>query len=306
MSTLVFQTDEHSLEMASGLLKRGKLIAFPTETVYGLGAAIFNPLAIADIFRVKNRPQDNPLIAHIRSIDQMRLIAVDIPEIAFLLAARFFPGPLTIVLKKADSVPSIVSNGGGTIALRMPSHPVAKRLIELTGEPIVAPSANLSGSPSSTCAQHVLSDFEGKIAGVIDGGSTEIGIESTVISLIDPDRPMILRPGAITEEQIEAVLKRKLATLDQDSKKPLSPGMKYRHYAPKAQVLVFDSKELLDEHVKSFPTIKRAITIPQAISFYADLRKADVEGCQEICFLCDEKTKAHLGLMNRLNHAARK
>ena len=193
------------LQRAADLLKAGHLVAFPTETVYGLGAPIFSPEAIQSIFKVKGRPADNPLIAHVSSVEQVSRIALEIPEAFYRLAEVFFPGPLTVVLKRRPDVPSIVSAGLETIAVRMPSHPIALKLISLVDEPLVAPSANLSGMPSSTQAEHVLDDFDGKIAAVVDGGKTEIGIESTVINLLG-ETPILLRPGSISKEALEKVL----------------------------------------------------------------------------------------------------
>ena len=215
---------ESQIEEAVSLLRMGKIIAFPTETVYGLGASIFQPNAISEIFKVKGRPQDNPLIAHVSNLEQVELIAQEIPPTFYDLADRFFPGPLTVVLKKRECVPPIVSAGLQSIALRMPSHRIARKLIESLGEPIVAPSANISGTPSSTRCEHVVEDFKGKIAGVIDGGPAVYGIESTVISLID-DIPVLLRPGAVSLEQLEEVIGKPLLTPSAlDLSTPLSPG----------------------------------------------------------------------------------
>jgi len=283
------------IQEAAELLKKGELIAFPTETVYGLGAPVFQPLAVAKIFETKGRPADNPLIVHLSNLEQLKRVAVDIPPDFYKLAAKFFPGPLTVVLKRHPSVPSLVSAGMNTIAVRMPSHPIAHALIDAVGEPLVAPSANLSGKPSSTSVEHVCEDFEGIISGVIDGGSTQFGIESTVISLLS-DPPVILRPGTITQEAIEAVLQkpiREKSAIDAI----LSPGMKYRHYAPHASV------KLVMQEPEAHP--KRLIVHHvSAEILYEILRKADREGYEEIIIVCDQKIVKDKALMNRLMHAA--
>ncbi len=281
------------VQEAAALLKRGEVVAFPTETVYGLGASIFNPNAIAKIFALKKRPQDNPLIAHISDLSEIERIAIDIPPEVELLAEAFFPGPLAIVLKKHPNVPAIVSPGN-TIALRMPNHALARALIQLVGEPLVAPSANLSGRPSPTTAEHVLEDLD---VPVLDGGPCVVGIESTVISLCE--KPLLLRPGVISQEEIESVLGRKIA---KSSDAKMSPGMKYRHYAPKAKVFLFETKEALERHLKVQK--KRVVATPANATVYSLLRDADIQDCEEVCFLCDEKVRAQVGLMDRLQRAA--
>jgi L-threonylcarbamoyladenylate synthase len=190
---------------AALLLKEGYLVAFPTETVYGLGAPIFNEKLVAQIFASKGRPADNPLIAHISDLSQILEIACEIPPFFDQLTKEFFPGPLTLILKRHPRVPAIVSGGLDTIAVRMPDHALAQALITAVGQPLVAPSANLSGRPSSTEASHVLHDFSGSIAAVIDGGPTKHGMESTVLSLLK-EKPVLLRPGALSLADIEAVL----------------------------------------------------------------------------------------------------
>jgi L-threonylcarbamoyladenylate synthase len=279
---LILHPDQ--IALAAEVLQKGELVAFPTETVYGLGAPIFNPDAIAKIYHAKGRPSDNPLIAHIASLDQIEQIARDIPPEFDLLAKVFFPGPLTIVLKKHPSVPAIVSGGLETIAVRMPSHPIAKQLIEALGQPIVAPSANLSGKPSSTTAQHVVNDFEGKIQAVIDGGPTEYGIESTVISLVA--EPCLLRLGAIPKEAIEKILGRPLKEASHESKLS-SPGTRYRHYAPEAQIKLFESHDDLKNYLENAPKLHRWINpVMTAASLYAQLRLADAEKVEEIVIDC--------------------
>ncbi len=309
MNTLVLTSE--GIDLAASLLKRGELVAFPTETVYGLGAPISNEGSIAKIFSVKGRPQDNPLIVHISSIEQLNDLVAEVPEMAAWLSRAFWPGALTMILKRKASVPAGVSAGLETIAVRMPNHPLARALIEKLGEPIAAPSANLSGKPSSTSAQHVLEDFQDKIAAVLDGGVCEEGIESTVISLVS-DRPVLLRPGAITREEIEKVLGLKIDIhVPKRGEKPLSPGMAHRHYAPKAPIKFFQSeKELI-----GLPLKKRMILSTQRLqgdntyllthqTLYALLRKSDREGVEEILVHRDEALLKDIALMNRLLHAA--
>ena len=309
------------IAFAARLLQGGELVAFPTETVYGLGACLFQPEAIVSLFKVKGRPSDNPLIVHVSSRAQVEEIAEEIPELFDRLASSFFPGPLTVVLKRRSSVPSLVSAGLGSIALRMPSHPIALKLIELVGQPLVAPSANLSGRPSATQPKHVLEDFEGKIAAVVDGGKTQLGIESTVISLLGAV-PVLLRPGSITEEEIEQVLGCFIETASMDPLAPvLSPGMKYRHYAPRAQVRVFDRLSELRIYVDAMPlqNAQRMLLAPDYIQgfpaaleqrllsaqeFYSLLREADEKEVHEILILCDDALKRDAALMNRLMRAS--
>lgn len=232
------------------LLRNGKLVAFPTETVYGLGANGLDSEAANKIYQAKGRPSDNPLILHVSSIEMVSQIAENIGENAYQLMKYFWPGPLTIVLQKKEIVPYGTTGGLDTVAVRFPSHIVAKKLIQCAGIPIAAPSANLSGRPSPTKAEHVLQDLDGKIDCVIDGGSVGIGIESTIIDMTS-DVPMILRPGYITKEMIEEVLQTKVvidpAILQKDGMKgvrPKAPGMKYKHYAPKGELTIVLGTEM--------------------------------------------------------------
>ncbi len=305
------------VQRAAAWLKEGLLVAFPTETVYGLGAAIFNPIAVASIFKIKGRPSDNPLIVHIDSLSQVEQIAVEIPDSFYRLAEAFFPGPLTIVLKRHEAVPSIVSAGLPSIALRMPSDPIASKLISLVGEPVAAPSANLSGKPSATQASHVLEDFEGKIAAVIDGGKTDLGLESTVVSLLG-ETPILFRPGTITKEDIEQALGQWIEIANPGHGPVLSPGMKYRHYSPQASVKLFRSTDEIMaycEHSSSekkmvlslrpFENCAKADTfLLSAKEFYSLLRFADQKNYSEILVLCDEELSAQKALMNRLLRSA--
>ncbi len=230
---------EKALLFAAEILKRGGLVAFPTETVYGLGGDALNPGAVKKIYQVKRRPPDNPLIIHVAGMEEAARLAEEIPPEALLLAEKFWPGPLTMVLPKKDLVPGITTAGLSSAAIRVPAHPLARKLIRAAGIPLAAPSANLSGRPSPTSAGHVLEDLAGSVDAVLDGGSCSVGVESTVISLLS-GTPALLRPGGITLEMLEDVLKREVLDLTIPGKgaaakgAPLSPGMKYRHYAPRA------------------------------------------------------------------------
>ncbi len=250
MKTLLLKDNEQDILKAAEILKNGGLVGMPTETVYGLGANALNPQAVANIFKAKGRPMDNPLIVHISCFEDIEKfsLASKIPEKAKLLAKNFWPGPLTVILKKGSLVPDEVSAGLDTVAIRYPSHKTANKLIKTAELPIAAPSANLSGSPSPTTAQHVLNDLNGKIDAVIDGGVCDVGLESTVITLAQ-EKPKLLRPGGITLEMLESVIGEVLvdsAVLNklEDNQKPASPGMKYKHYAPKANVIILKASDV--------------------------------------------------------------
>lgn len=239
--------ENSDMEEAADLIKSGEVVAFPTETVYGLGADGLNEEAVKKIFQAKGRPQDNPLILHVDSLEMLKRLVVEIPKDAYLCMDKFWPGPLTMLFKRTDIVPDIITAGLDTVAIRMPSHPIALELIERSGTPIAAPSANTSGRPSPTRASHVIQDMDGKIAMIIDGGETGVGLESTVLDLTD-DIPMILRPGGVTLEDLKEFLPQ--VTIDpgllegtMDHIIPRSPGQKYRHYAPKALMILFSGHE---------------------------------------------------------------
>ncbi len=247
METMLLPPSEQSLTLASDLLRSGQLVAFPTETVYGLGADAMNPEAVRSIFRAKGRPADNPLIVHIYDRAQLKDLCT-VPEEALPLMDAFWPGPLTLLFHKLPEVPDAVTAGLATVAVRMPSHPVAASLLKVCGLPVAAPSANSSGRPSPTLAAHVLEDLKDRIPLILDGGACDVGVESTVLDLCHGD-PTILRPGGVTKEMLESVLHREVALAGsilrplRPDEQALSPGMRYKHYAPKAAVTLVDGEE---------------------------------------------------------------
>lgn len=242
--------DKKLIKEAADTIKSGGIVAFPTETVYGLGADGLNVEAVKKIYKAKGRPSDNPLILHISSREQLYPLVKEVPEIANRCMDEFWPGPLTIIFKKSNIVPDIITGGLDTVAIRMPDHPIALELIEQSETPIAAPSANTSGRPSPTKASHVIEDLMEKIEIIIDGGQTGVGLESTVLDLSTED-PIILRPGGITVEKLRNII----PNITQDKSiihkdvKPKSPGQKYRHYAPKADMLLFsgDMESIIEE-----------------------------------------------------------
>lgn len=235
--------DENKLSQAANIIKNGGLVAFPTETVYGLGANGLDEDAVKKIYIAKERPQDNPLILHVSSMDEVSRLVDKIPQEARLCMDKFWPGPLTIILNRSKLVPDIITAGLDSVAIRMPNNPIALKLIEMANTPIAAPSANTSGSPSPTKANHVIEDLNGKIDMIIDGGSAEVGLESTILDLTG-DTPSILRPGGITLEQLRQVMPNVVVDVTEVSEfmTPKSPGQKYRHYAPIADLILFEGE----------------------------------------------------------------
>ncbi len=227
----------YAISHAAGILREGGLVIFPTETVYGIGARAFDPIAVSRIFQVKGRPADNPLIVHIGTVSQLSALAMEIPDVAFRLMDHFWPGPLTLILKRAPTLPPIVSANLDTVAVRMPDHPMALALLHEMGEPIAAPSANRSGRPSPTSAAHAEKELGPAVKMILDGGPCRIGLESTVLDLTER-RPCILRPGAITQEMLTPFVG-PMAVPQQEAR---SPGTRHRHYAPNFEVLTVDSK----------------------------------------------------------------
>jgi len=244
MKTRLLTTSPKHLRLAADIISAGGLVAFPTETVYGLGGDAMNPSAAALIYEAKGRPSDNPLIVHLADPAEAVHLTEDIPETFARLAERFWPGPLTLVVRKKASVPDATTGGLPTVALRIPDNAVALELIRLARTPVAAPSANLSGHPSPTCWEHVRADLDGRIDAIIKGDPSRVGLESTVLDLTGP-APLILRPGLVTPEEIEAALGQPVTydpaiTEPMDPKSaPRAPGMKYRHYAPRAEMIVF-------------------------------------------------------------------
>jgi len=234
--------DPAAIEEAGRALREGLLVAFPTETVYGLGAHALSPEAVARIYAAKGRPPDNPIIVHIGRPEEVAVVAREVPPPARALMARFWPGPLTLVLPRSPRVPDVTTAGLDTVAVRMPSHPVALALIRAAGVPVAAPSANRSGSPSPTRAQHVLDDLGPQVDVVVDGGPCPVGVESTVLD-VTGEEPVILRPGGVTREELEEALGRPVR-LGRGQELARSPGTRHRHYAPKAQVVVVDREEM--------------------------------------------------------------
>lgn len=240
--------EEELLKKPAEILRNGGLVAFPTETVYGLGANALNEVAAKKIYAAKGRPSDNPLIAHIGDFEDLLPLVSVIPESGKKLMEAFWPGPLTLIFPKSSLVPYGTTGGLDTVAVRMPDDPVAKALIRLSGVPVAAPSANISGRPSPTTADHVWQDMKGKIDMIVDGGPVGIGVESTIID-VSGDEPLVLRPGAVTQEMASAVLGREIhldpaiaAGPMRADVRPRAPGMKYRHYAPKADLTLVEGE----------------------------------------------------------------
>ena len=325
--------DATALEQAGALLRAGEVVGIPTETVYGLAANALDPMAVARIFEAKGRPQDNPLIVHIADLESVKDIATEFPPEAQALAEAYWPGPMTIILPKQDRIPMVTSGGLNTVGIRFPSHPMAQAIIRAAGVPLAAPSANTSGRPSTTTAQHVMEDLNGKIAAVVDGGPCSVGVESTVVSLCG-ERPRLLRPGGISLEQLEQVLgtgevDRALREKIADTEKVSAPGMKYRHYAPKAPVtVVFGTPEASANYIYAqlgensgvlcfddcAPRFAGAAVVEtfgpsddaaeQAREIFDALRRFDTTGCTEIYAQCPPADGIGLAVSNRIQKAA--
>ena len=290
MKTLFLSAaDGKTPEIAAEIIKNGGLVAIPTETVYGLGANGLDENAVAKIFEAKGRPQDNPLILHVSEPKEIENFCHSIPESAYKLAEKFWPGPLTMVLPARDTVPKCTTAGLPTVAVRCPDNAVTRQIIRLSGCPIAAPSANISGKPSTTTAEHVMHDHNGKIDAVVDGGPCRVGLESTIVDLTE-DRPRLLRPGGITPEQLMEVLgdlvvdKAVTAQIDKDAVVK-APGMKYRHYAPDCQVVIVSgSREKAAAYIKAhYEAGDRVLCFEEELELYTDCNplsygcEADVE-----------------------------
>lgn len=330
MKTLYLKADEKdSAKISAKILKDGGLVAIPTETVYGLAANALDPEAVKSIFAAKGRPQDNPLIVHVSSLEQAEGLVEKMDERAYALAESFWPGPLTIIMKKSDIVPEVVTAGLDTVAIRMPSHPFAVELIRLSGVPFAAPSANSSGKPSPTNASHVAQDMDGKIDAIVDGGECEVGVESTVITLAT-EIPTLLRPGGVTPEELEEVLgeisiSHAVYEKLNEGERVQSPGMKYKHYAPSAQVTII--KGSFDNYKKFLASQRDEVCAvcfegegsnfkkfieygvegdadTQAHRLFDALREVDEMGCERAFVRCPEVTGVGLAVYNRLLRSA--
>jgi len=331
MKTRLLTNTETNLHIAAELIRSGELVAFPTETVYGLGADARNETAVRHIFEAKGRPADNPLIVHISDLQMLDGIVREVPELALRLAGQFWPGALTMILPKTDKIPSVTSGGLDTVGVRMPSHPTAKRLIELSECPIAAPSANRSGLPSPTTARHVMDDMNGRISAVLDGGQCEVGVESTVICFDDSDTIHILRPGILSEEDFRPFAKHVYvdsAVFKQISSdvRVSSPGMKYKHYSPKAKILPVDAPDFAEfvRYVRTHQTANSYCLlfdadpdidgipclhygddgIHQAHDLFFRFRELDEMGAELVYVRMPKQSGADLSVYNRLMRAA--
>lgn len=327
MKTEILSTSEYDIALAGKILNEGGLVAFPTETVYGLGANALNEDAVKKIYKAKGRPSDNPLIVHISRKEDIIPLVKEVTPKAQALIDEFFPAALTIILPKSKLIGNVVSGGLDTVAVRMPENETARRIIEAAGCPVAAPSANTSGLPSPTRAEYVIEDMNGKIDAIVDGGNCKFGVESTVITLAT-DKPVILRPGAVTKEMIEAVIgeveiaRAVLEGMD-DNEEAASPGMKYKHYAPKARVVIVDADKDTYEAFVNKQTDAFAlcfdgdnITIPklsygnenndleQAKELFDALRKLDKMGAKKVYARIPSKSGVGMAVYNRLIRAA--
>lgn len=333
MKTLVLSADrKDTAAIAAEIIKENGLVAIPTETVYGLGANGLNEEAVAKIFIAKGRPQDNPLILHVAQAQDIEKFCHNIPAAAYVLAEAFWPGPLTMVLPARDCVPKCTTAGLPTVAVRCPDNNVTREIIRLSGVPIAAPSANISGKPSTTTAEHVLHDHDGKIAAIVDGGPCRVGVESTIVDLTD-ERPRLLRPGGITPEQLIAVLgdlvvdKAVTAQVSQDEIVK-APGMKYKHYAPQSEVIIvagsrekaaayihkqitpkdrvlcFEEELPLYDGCNPLPYGKEADVATLSAGLFAALRELDDPGISKVYARCPEGGGVAYAVQNRLKKAA--
>lgn len=320
METLLLDDTIEDIEKAGKIIADGGLVAFPTETVYGLGADALNQDAVGRVYAAKGRPSDNPMIVHISSFDDMETLVKKITADMRKLAEAFWPGPMTMVVGRKKIIPDVTTGGLDTVGIRMPNNKTALELIRLSGCPIAAPSANLSGKPSPTTAEHVIDDLFGRIDAVIKGGDCNVGIESTVIDMTG-DTPMILRPGILTGDDFEKVLGKKILldpTLNKrpgvKDFKPKAPGMKYKHYAPKAQMIIFQGEEkavktaIEAERVKRTQLGEKVYVIMYddtmqrnaAHEFFANLRQADKDGADVILAAALSEKGIGFSVMNRM------
>ncbi len=332
MKTQVLPVNEESIALAANLLRQGELVALPTETVYGIAADARNGEAVKKIFEAKGRPQDNPLIVHICGMEMLEGIVSEVPDRARKLADAFWPGPLTMVMPKGPEVSPVTCAGLDTVGVRMPSHPVVQAVIRASGVAFAAPSANLSGKPSPTNAADTLTDMDGRLPLILDGGESAVGVESTVVA-VTGEHPMILRPGYVTREQMEQVLGEPVlishAILEKlnDGEVARSPGMKYKHYAPKAEVtIVKGSFSAYTEYVRQhtapgvwglcFDGEEAALPVPcvsygrendgasEAHRLFTALRELDKNGARVVYARCPRSDGVSMAVYNRLIRAA--
>lgn len=334
MDTRIFGTSEQDIQQAAEIIKEGGLVAFPTETVYGLGADALNPEAVGKVYAAKGRPSDNPMIVHISSKDDLFKLTYDITDDIKKLMDAFWPGPLTMVVSARPIVPRVTTGGLDTVAVRMPSDAAAAALIEKAGVPIAAPSANLSGRPSPTSARHVMDDLDGKIDAIIEGDCCKVGIESTVVDMTG-NVPAILRPGIITKSQLAQALGKEVgidpALLEKPEKvngdgildtpsdfKPRSPGMKYRHYAPSAEMIIYKGERqrvaaaMTEEKLRRVEQGQKVEIImyddeePEkaAREFFAQLRACDKAGVDVILAAALKEDGVGFSVMNRMFKSA--
>lgn len=326
METIILDAGKpENITLCAKTINEGGLVAIPTETVYGLAANAMDEKTVANIFTTKGRQPDNPLIIHIATLGDIKSLVTFIPDIFEKLTAAFWPGPLTLVMKKNDSIPSNVTAGLDTVAIRMPNHPAALALIRESGCPIAAPSANLSGSPSPTKAIHVKNDIGGRIPYILDGGSCKVGLESTVLDITEPTA-QILRPGGVTHGELVALLGHVEINTGVSTDVPRSPGMKYRHYAPKSPVIAIQGppcataayiKNKIGEKTAALMFDDYAISHPNTVTFgpsedYATqaaklfdaLRKLDSLNCAAIYAQIPSENGLGLAVSNRIKKAA--
>lgn len=333
METLFHPADAEGISLGAALLQQGEVFALPTETVYGIAADARNGAAVRKIFEAKGRPQDNPLIVHIAGLEMLPGLVAEVPERAQLLAYAFWPGPLTVIMPRGPQVAAECCAGLDTVGIRWPSHPVAQEIIRQSGCAFAAPSANLSGSPSPTTAQDVLADMNGRLPLILDGGSCDVGVESTVITVVG-EKPMLLRPGQITLEQLEAALGEEVllsgAILEElhEGEEARSPGMKYKHYAPKAKITILDGsfeqfQAYVEAHASEAPAClcftgeeeklsgipcvsygREGDGVDQARQLFRSLRALDEQGDGIVYARCPQKNGVSMAVYNRLLRAA--
>lgn len=324
--------DHDKAEEAAALLREGNLVALPTETVYGLCADALNEDAVKKIYEAKGRPPDNPLIIHISDESMLDGVVASVPPKAKKLMSRFWPGPLSIVLPKTSLVPSIVTAGRDSVAIRMPSHSVFREIVKLAGTPIAAPSANSSGKPSTTSAQDVMDDISGKIPLIVDSGECQGGIESTVVSLMDDSRPILLRPGGVPLEMLEETIGKisvhhSIGHPGKEADIAESPGMRYKHYSPDAEVILVEDINELDHLLNGLKGRSLLVSLDEAAmhlldgkgdiehitfgnteamarSIFSVFRRADREGFARVIVVAVPEDGVGLALMNRVRKAA--